>query len=194
LDKVAIQLGLKNMDDWYKVKLVDVRRLGGNSLTLRYGGSLIYTLQSVYPDFEWDVLKFERVPRRYWNSETNVRNFLHNFSSERKIQNNKDWSLIRMSDFASSRGGYQVVRQNGGLNKLLKKFIPGYIPLNNCKGLSKLKTQSYLYKMLNTIFPNQNMIMNFRHTELEFQKSERKMELDIFIPFLAIAFEYQKKK
>lgn len=79
LDDAYLSLELKSMDDWYRVTVARVQRLGGasgiaydsirpafsladigpgKSLIQLYENSLKYTLMTVYPEHPWDVTQF----------------------------------------------------------------------------------------------------------------------------------------
>ena len=53
------------------------------------------------------------------------------------------------------------------------------------------KTQTKLYDHLLSIFPEKLIEFDFKHPDLRFSKTNREMELDIWIPELKLAFEYQ---
>ena len=45
--------------------------------------------------------------------------------------------------------------------------------------------------MMKSIFPNEEIHFDFKHPELRFQKTNKRMELDIWLPGLKLAVEYQ---
>ena len=53
------------------------------------------------------------------------------------------------------------------------------------------KNQTKVYNFLKEIFPNQEIYYDFKHPDLRFSSSNAKMELDIWIPDLSLAVEYQ---
>ena len=55
----------------------------------------------------------------------------------------------------------------------------------------KKKTQRSIFEMMGAIFPNEVIHFDFKHPELRFRKTNRKMELDIWVPGLKLAIEYQ---
>jgi len=53
------------------------------------------------------------------------------------------------------------------------------------------KAQQVLYKMVSDVlFPEEIVLMNYRHPQLRFANSGYSMELDIFVPSVNLAFEY----
>src|ERR1700748_1843416 len=68
-DKLSIQLGHKNMEDWYTVTQEDIYRNGGNVfLKEYYNGSPSKALQTIYPSHKWMLWRFGNVQRGYWNN------------------------------------------------------------------------------------------------------------------------------
>jgi hypothetical protein len=53
------------------------------------------------------------------------------------------------------------------------------------------KRQQMLYLMIKVLFPESVVIMNYRHPDMKYSGSKKPLELDIFVPHLALAFEYQ---
>ena len=53
------------------------------------------------------------------------------------------------------------------------------------------KNQTMVYDFLSEIFPDQEIFYDFRHPELRFSQSNATMELDIWIPEISLAVEYQ---
>jgi hypothetical protein len=53
------------------------------------------------------------------------------------------------------------------------------------------KAQLYLFKMVQRLFPGHEVKINFKNPRLLYSKMARAMELDIYVPSLSLAFEYQ---
>lgn len=53
------------------------------------------------------------------------------------------------------------------------------------------KRQNIIYEILKKMFPENKILINYKHPKLRFSKSNRRMELDIFIPDKNLAVEYQ---
>src|SRR5690606_39047856 len=55
---IGIKLGIRQQEDWYKIKCKQVQVLGGDSvLNGHYNDSVFYSLQCLYPEFEWNPLR-----------------------------------------------------------------------------------------------------------------------------------------
>src|SRR5262249_4485811 len=91
---LAKQLDIKNMEDWYNVHAKKVSQLGGTVLMRIHDHSMYHALTTVYPDYSWKPWKFLRTHKRFWSSESNVRQFLESFSQHIGITTLHDWNLV----------------------------------------------------------------------------------------------------
>ncbi len=53
------------------------------------------------------------------------------------------------------------------------------------------KVQAFLLRTVQTLLPMQEIHLNFRHPDIRSSKSGRPLELDVFVPNMSLAFEYQ---
>jgi hypothetical protein len=123
------------------------------------------------------------------------------------IKTMSDWYAVS-HDHLSKLGGTRFLQKSGGLKKLLEKNFPDfqwdwnffdsqvqiskYCILKLKANVGQTKSQNFLQKTLQEIFPNvSDFHINFKHPEMFFPDSKMSMELDIYIPSLKIAFEYQ---
>ncbi len=51
--------------------------------------------------------------------------------------------------------------------------------------------QIFASKLIQQLFPDEDVRLNYSHPDLLFEKSKALMELDIFLPSLSLAFEIQ---
>lgn len=62
---LAKQLGLKSMEDWYKVTVADVvENRGSGLLSNFYNNTLSDALKDIYPDHSWNPILFRRASMR----------------------------------------------------------------------------------------------------------------------------------
>jgi hypothetical protein len=54
-DWLGSQLGIKTLDDWYNVKVSDMKEKGAFGLLQNYGSSLTKALKAIYPNHDWQV-------------------------------------------------------------------------------------------------------------------------------------------
>jgi hypothetical protein len=190
-DDIAQQLELKSMEDWYKVTPTQIRKLIGGGLFRNYfGDSLIQALKKVYPDFQWQSWKFSKVHRGFWKDSKNTDEYMSWMQDQLGITDLKDWNDVTNSQFRALKGGTLVQRNRGILSFLSKRFPEQEFtdhPLN----LPVSKSQKFLFKSIKLLFPDDQVELCFKHPTLVFPRSSRKMEFDVFLPKLSLAFEYQ---
>jgi hypothetical protein len=70
IQTIGKELTIEKLDDWYKYSSLDVMLRGGRPVLRRYHSSLFHTLQALYPEHPWDLMKFPKLPQKYSNSPT----------------------------------------------------------------------------------------------------------------------------
>jgi hypothetical protein len=91
---VAKQLNIKDLNEWYGVTVSQVEKIAGSGLLNVYNNSLIKLLQSVYPEHPWQVWKFAQVPRGFWDSNENQREYLRVLQEQLNISKLSDWHSV----------------------------------------------------------------------------------------------------
>eukprot|EP00028_Trichosphaerium_sp_Am-I-7-wt_P015347 CAMPEP_0168510168 /NCGR_PEP_ID=MMETSP0405-20121227/1269_1 /TAXON_ID=498012 /ORGANISM="Trichosphaerium sp, Strain Am-I-7 wt" /LENGTH=301 /DNA_ID=CAMNT_0008527883 /DNA_START=1 /DNA_END=903 /DNA_ORIENTATION=- len=91
-DKVAINLGIKVLQDWYSLSTADVKPFGADSiLWSKYEGSLSKCLMTLYPNFSWFPWRFKHAPVNYWCDLKNQRLLLEDIAKQLNIKSIDDW-------------------------------------------------------------------------------------------------------
>eukprot|EP01114_Cavostelium_apophysatum_P023042 TRINITY_DN8558_c0_g1_i1.p1 TRINITY_DN8558_c0_g1~~TRINITY_DN8558_c0_g1_i1.p1 ORF type:complete len:373 (-),score=66.08 TRINITY_DN8558_c0_g1_i1:152-1270(-) len=193
-DHMAAKLGLQTWEDWYKVSYQQVVDFDAATLIVtRYGKSLRVALSHIYPEREWRPWHFYRVATRYWEEEQNVREYLRWFEEKMQIRADVDWGRITVQDINENDGG-TLLQKYGGIFEMISKFYPDrdwskYLLHNHRKAN---KVQSKLFRSVKNIFASQgDVFLTYVHPDLRYPESHRAMELDVYIPSLRLAFEYQ---
>ena len=58
MDWAGAQIGIQTHEDWYQVSIKQILDLpGGHAVMKKYANSLIYALQRVYPEYNWQPWK-----------------------------------------------------------------------------------------------------------------------------------------
>lgn len=127
VEYLAEQLGFKDMKDWYRISSEDIVKNGGSQLLEKYGDSCSEVIISAYPEYDWTIWKFERVPRCYWNHEENRRSFLDWIGQQLGFKNLDDWYNITAKDILDN-GGQELLGQYGGLsNKIIQDVYRDHV-------------------------------------------------------------------
>lgn len=126
LGKVSLQLGLKQLDEWYNVKAADVRKLGDSELLQHYGGSVAKAVMATYPEHDWKPWKFAKLPQEFWNSIENQQSFFDWLSGELNLKNLDDWYSVKVSS-VREKGDKGLLRMyDGSLGVALSTVYPNH--------------------------------------------------------------------
>ena len=117
-----VQLGIVQMEDWYKINASNVRSLGGGEFLAQFDGSLVKSLQNLRPEFDWQVWKFEKVPQGFWKDEENHIKMVYGLAKEFGIKLKDDWYSITVSK-VESKGGRLLLEYYGQSLVNLLKFV-----------------------------------------------------------------------
>lgn len=134
--------------------------------------------------------RFDKVPKGFWEIDAHVKAYMQWLADKYNICHMDDWHSVGYEHLWSSRG-FTLAEKYGGLFPLLAKVFPNHEwKADVWKKLGK--GQAQIVKGIKELFPNVAEIQeNYRHPELSFSGTNRAMELDIFVPSLMLAVEYQ---
>lgn len=109
------------------------------------------------------------------------------------ITNSEDWISVT-KEIVRSNYGTTLLQKHGSTFKILTKYLPEIFTdtrdSNKRKSISK--KQLKLLEFIQEIYSNETDIyVSYLHPDLLFLESKKPMELDIYLPSLKLAFEYQ---
>lgn len=109
-DHLAKHLQLNNWEDWYKVHLKEVKEYGGGGLLREYyKDSLPAALRKIYPEKEWQLWKFESLPKDF------AKICFNELAKKLNIQRNEDWYSIKTVDLVNMSAGPLLAHFGGSL-------------------------------------------------------------------------------
>jgi hypothetical protein len=186
-EQFAKQMNFQRPGDWYQVKTQHVIESGdGNFIKTHHGGSISTALFHAFPEYEWKLWKFIQVPRGFWDKDINLKAYISWLADELNICKMEDWYSVTWNQVMEMRGT-TVIQRYGGFLAVLQKCFPNH----KWHHFSHIKSQKFLFSAVQQLFPNANVQQNYKHSELFFSKTFVPMELDIFLPTLALALEFQ---
>ena len=191
---VYTELEFTGMDDWYKITQRDIRDRGGSRLLNHYyGNSPSKLLLDIYPDHQWKVWRFQKVPRGYWNRLESIKDwveFMDWLSTKLEIRYLSDWYRVSLEQI--QRVIPLATFDNNPLDKVLQEVYPKH-PWDSSKlrskGNNRKAAQRILAVKVEALFPDSEVKENYCGP-LQ-RDSSRKLELDLFLPKEKLAFEYQ---
>lgn len=185
MNYLSTQLKIKDYTEWYNVTFHEISQYGGEGLTDQYK-SIAELFMSIYPDYKWDVYKFNKLPNGHikliQNSPSHQQEFIEYLIKQFNIKQTSDWYLV-----TTDRIMEVITMDLSTLMKLVKKHYPD-LDMNyfsHSHSLVTKKAQYLLKSMLKELFPNQEILEDYRHPDLDY------LELDYYLPDLKLAFEYQ---
>eukprot|EP01118_Nematostelium_gracile_P014883 TRINITY_DN587_c0_g1_i1.p1 TRINITY_DN587_c0_g1~~TRINITY_DN587_c0_g1_i1.p1 ORF type:complete len:240 (-),score=50.19 TRINITY_DN587_c0_g1_i1:376-1095(-) len=105
MEHIAKYLGLKSMDDWYRVARRQVWcSPGGSRMIKMFNNSFMNALLNVFPDHDWDLNRMDK-PNNYYLDPENRRISMELIAKKLKIQKDEDWYQIRTKDILKAGGG-----------------------------------------------------------------------------------------
>jgi len=190
LNWLELQLNISSKEQWYGVTIRDVRDRGGRGLLAKYDDSLQKALICIFPSWNWKSWMFRTTMKHFWNSDDNVKSYLVWLSEIIGIYQMKNWIEFPRVIFTRHKGS-RLLHCYGGNLSLLMHYFPDHqwnrIPLKRTFS----KTQLYLFKMIQVMFPNEEILLDYKYSQNFHRSFSNGMELDLFIPSLSLAFEYQ---
>jgi hypothetical protein len=149
---------------------------------------LVKALKAAFPEYNWQLWRFDKVPKGSWDDETQVRNYFHWLADCFNVETLEDWRKIPAGAINAS-----VLRKVGGLCGALSNFFPSehwrHLETGGIKNSTQSKRQNMLLQIIHQLLPGVDTKSNYKHPEIMFATNAR-MELDIFLPSMALAFEY----
>ena len=166
MDGLFVKLKLKNLDDWFNIKKITIKKSGGGTLLKKYNYDMKTLLLSIYPNYLWDYKTIFASKIRGWMKQY-------------YITQKKDWYRLPLLRLLP-------------LFDILKFFYPSekWEKFNFARR-TKRATQRLLFSFSHQIYPSMLMYEDYRHPFLITLQNYSIYELDIFIPALQIAMEYQ---
>ena len=125
LEWMSKQLGFQTINDWHKLTHEKFIRYGGSGLLSRYGNSPSKVLLSLYPNHNWMMWKFERVPSGFWDSAKNKKLFLDWLSKELKLKQLDDWYRISVQEIRRMAPATPF-RKYGGMTSVITNAYPSH--------------------------------------------------------------------
>ncbi len=126
MNEIARKLNIRDPQDWYQITWKTLLHQGARSLLRKYDGSPSKLLQNVYPEYSWDLSKFSTVPRKYWSSITNQRNFMNQIVNKFNIALTGNWHILTKTVIQQHGGAGCLQKYQQSPSKLLVHVYPEY--------------------------------------------------------------------
>jgi len=126
LDNLGKKLNITTWEDWYKVKHEDFLGKGGITLLHYYSNSIVSCLLAIYPQNNWQVWKFEKVPKHCWSDVKILRNFFDHLGKELCFTSQEDWYTLTRREIEIHGGSSILSHYDSSISKVLRTAFPEY--------------------------------------------------------------------
>jgi hypothetical protein len=179
MDWIADSQGVTSQEDWYQLTGDLIQSLGGCRMLNLYNNSLYSALVSVYPEWQWHPWMFQAPPKYYWEVDGNQQKWVDWFTDKLNLHEHNSWNLVTRNDIKRLGGGILTYYGNS-MKRMLESLCP------NLTIESKISEgQSHVGNVLKSILKT-HIFINYK---LQCEDREP-IELDIYVPELELAFEY----
>jgi len=181
--------GYKSREDWYATTTKSFAdNYGYGLLALRFNGSPTTAVKYLFPAGKWYEWKFAFCPNGFWHDPENRRRYLVWLGRELGIKRYEDWYDVTQDKLEKRYGAGLLDFCNGSQAKAIVEAFPRY--RWDVEKFSYMRmNQKRIFRILKDKY--RDAIWQFKHPELRFSATGRKMELDIWIPSISTAVEYQ---
>jgi len=193
MKELGEELNFTQPEDWYVVTYNTFLKNYGSTFISYYNDSPLKAVSEKYPDYEFLPWLFKHVPPNYWNNKKHQKKYMDWLGKEvlgfTKID---DWYIITQDFFYSNGGDGLLINHYGGSPSLaVMKIYPNYKWDPEKFSIKKTKQKS-IFNIVKNYFPKRKVLWEYKqHPELIYKKSKKNMELDVFVPSLNLAIEYQ---
>ena len=192
------ELNIQRESQWLHVRLADLRgKKASCSFLAHYKNSLKSALIDLLPHYQWQSWRFDRASKGFWVDDENARSFLKWASHQLNVMQMSDWLQVTNQQLKSLKGTRMLTRV-GGLYSMLNRYFPEYSWEKfdtDKQSQTRLvaptsKSQLFLFKSVQSLFPSEEILSNFRKSRLRYKRNNASMEFDIFIPSLSLIIEF----
>eukprot|EP00026_Physarum_polycephalum_P000761 Phypoly_transcript_00762.p1 GENE.Phypoly_transcript_00762~~Phypoly_transcript_00762.p1 ORF type:complete len:886 (-),score=68.50 Phypoly_transcript_00762:72-2729(-) len=194
LEWLGDKLGFSKQEDWYKITNKNFEDNHGGQVLEQYSGSAAEVVIKTFSSHAWDTdLMLSRLVD--FAKQKDVLGILEKVAAKVNLQRLEEWHVVTRSDLFSVPLGNRLYKfYSGNMLKILQTAYPDY-QWDASKFLrnAKNKRQFLLELFVRELFKGYNVLTNARkNTQMKFSYGNQPyMELDIYLPEISLALEYQ---
>jgi hypothetical protein len=167
-----------------------LRKYKGAASAFKVYANFPQAIRSLFPEFTFTPLDFQHKGRGYWKEHNNQQDFLWSLGKSLGFSRLEDWYAITERDFELHGGISLLSYHSNSPTETVVHLLPEFsFDINKFARTSKYEAR--LYGIVKCLFFDYEVMLRVRHPDLRFSSTNRKMELDIYIPDLRLALEYQ---
>jgi len=176
MDWLEDELGINETSDWYNRGTIDVSENFGHGILAIHDGSLVSILKERYPEFDFHEWKFGSTPNNFWKKRTNRNRYLAWLEKELGISEKEDWYSVDKITIMQNHGNGILSYWGSSKIRMLEDAYPDHDWDHG--RLKKIgKNQQRLTEIIQSLFPNDSVLVEFKHEEMRFSDSNRRWNL-----------------
>eukprot|EP01125_Pyxidicula_operculata_P011832 TRINITY_DN3871_c0_g1_i1.p1 TRINITY_DN3871_c0_g1~~TRINITY_DN3871_c0_g1_i1.p1 ORF type:complete len:468 (+),score=35.99 TRINITY_DN3871_c0_g1_i1:69-1472(+) len=203
LEYLKEKLNIKSPEDWYNIEENQICR---PNILRNFKRTLFLLLKDSYPDYAWKEWKFKKQSKNFWKSPDNLKDKLEHVAKVLEVNNLDDWYRVSRKQLIML-DAFGCITEYGSLYNALKIIHPNHMWDKGRFHQVKKSSQRWLLIKVKEILsrknhteinteshskPKENELIILEDHVIHLSGSENKfIELDIWIPSLNLAFEYQ---
>lgn len=193
VDTTARELGFGFPEGYYGFMMK--KHFGHTRLGKAIRGGMCMVLRELYPDQVWYPWLFAGgVENNFWKDEENIRTYCSWLERELGMKSLDEWYDLNNSIVNHYGGGGLLAHGKGKgltISQIARIAYPSvdWDPTRFEK--KKYKSQKRLFRVLEQIYPEHEILYNSRHPDIRNPKTNYPLELDCYIPSLNLALEFQ---
>lgn len=180
---------IKKASDWYKIELSDLKKFYARSLT-RYHKTVYKIAKLHYPNYTFLAWKFKKIERGYFSNRKNILSYVHWLEKKLSIKKKKDWYIYGYENFSNNEGHSLLQKFSHSPLKILQFCYKSY-PWDVLRFGKSSKFEKQLFKLVKRLLRGKKVVHRYRSGKFRFKKSNRPMELDIYLPEFNKGIEFQ---
>ena len=139
----------------------------------------------LYPDYDFKDWMFKKTTNKFWSDTDNIVKYLKWLAIVLNFKEESDWYDLTQEMLNNNYGTTLYLKYD--ICDIPKFLYPDYEYLK--EEFYKNTKQYQLFKYIQSLYPDEIVLYNNRNTILN-HRTNRYLELDIYIPSKKLAFEY----
>ncbi len=184
------QLGYEQPEDWYEITNEHFLEHEGKTVLRYYGGSAKAAVRDAFPECDFTEWLFGRVKIGYWERRGHRQQYMKWLGVQYGFTKKDDWYGITLRMIQDTHGAGMLNYYKGSPAAAVIDCFPDYAWQPEKFGM-RLKAQKRMYEVVKELFQNETVKWNYWHRGIRYRKTNRPMQIDVYIPALKLALEYQ---
>lgn len=194
---LADKQDLSQSSQWYEGITMDlVEAEGGISMLSYFNGSLYQAIADAFPEYQWEPWRFSCTPKHLLSklSSSDLVKFVQFVEEKLRITSGDQWTRVSWAQLKAVPAASCILTPSGAAKfaESLTKVHPTLrlehsifaVSAGKNRRQQRKAAQSKLRSVVSSLFPSEEVLEEQRVSPVQ-------VEVDILVPSLSLAFEYQ---